>query len=144
MWEVAIPFAWGPRTDLLSVYSMRANGWLELGFRESYLVEAATRAGWVIQKHECPLSFRANTWILSRPSSSPPIPPITAVTQASPRAGGGPEPPHDEAIAQRNEAIAQRDEAIARCRTIEESRIWRATAWYRALRSLGRTPSRRS
>jgi 2-polyprenyl-3-methyl-5-hydroxy-6-metoxy-1,4-benzoquinol methylase len=65
VWEPAIPPAWGPRTDLMSVWSMRASGWMELGFREAYLRDAAARAGWNVEKHVCPLSFRGNTWILT-------------------------------------------------------------------------------
>jgi 2-polyprenyl-3-methyl-5-hydroxy-6-metoxy-1,4-benzoquinol methylase len=65
MWAPAFSTSWGPRTDMLSVWAMRASGWLELGFREEYLVEAASRAGWEVEKHMCPLSFRGNTWVLT-------------------------------------------------------------------------------
>jgi hypothetical protein len=65
-WEPTIPFAWGPRCDLLSLWAMRMYGWMELGFRERYFYEAARRAGWEPEKHECPLTFRGNTYILRR------------------------------------------------------------------------------
>jgi 2-polyprenyl-3-methyl-5-hydroxy-6-metoxy-1,4-benzoquinol methylase len=70
LWEPAYPATWGPRTDLLSMWSMRVEGWLELGFREAYLIEAAERAGWAVEKRDCALSFRGNTWILT-PSGEP-------------------------------------------------------------------------
>jgi 2-polyprenyl-3-methyl-5-hydroxy-6-metoxy-1,4-benzoquinol methylase len=65
-WEPTVPLAWGPRCDLLSLWAMRTHGWMELGFREKYFREAATRAGWVVEKHECSLTFRGNTFVLRR------------------------------------------------------------------------------
>jgi 2-polyprenyl-3-methyl-5-hydroxy-6-metoxy-1,4-benzoquinol methylase len=39
------PLPWGVRTDGESLWAIRQNGWLELGFRESYFREALRRAG---------------------------------------------------------------------------------------------------
>lgn len=47
-WPPAVPFSWGPRLDGLSIRSMRAHGWCELGFQREYLVEAFMRSGWLI------------------------------------------------------------------------------------------------
>lgn len=69
-WEPAIPFAWGPRCDLLSVSAMRNYGWMELGFRESYFFEAMRRSGWSVTKHECSLTARGNTYIARRATSA--------------------------------------------------------------------------
>ncbi len=66
VFEPTIPFAWGPRSDLLSLWAMRTHGWMELGFRESYFYEAVARADWTAEKHECPLTFRGNTYVLRR------------------------------------------------------------------------------
>jgi 2-polyprenyl-3-methyl-5-hydroxy-6-metoxy-1,4-benzoquinol methylase len=90
MWEVAIPFAWGPRTDLLSVWSMRTCGWMELGFRESYFLEAAARAEWDVAKHECPLSFRGNTWVLTKSSARATLSKASKRTSPPPAEAGSP------------------------------------------------------
>jgi len=37
---------WGPRLDGESLWAIRTNGWLELGFRKSYFLEALRRTGW--------------------------------------------------------------------------------------------------
>ena len=65
-WEPTIPFAWGPRCDLLSLYAMRRYGWMELGFRESYFYEVAERAGWIVSKDACALTSRGTTYVLRR------------------------------------------------------------------------------
>ena len=62
-----VPFAWGPRLDGLSVYSMNQFGWMELGFQEDYFVEFLTRAGWLVQAERHPMSFRGNCFI-ARPN----------------------------------------------------------------------------
>lgn len=41
-----MPYPWGPRTDGLSLWSMRTYGWLELGFTPQYFAQALTRTGW--------------------------------------------------------------------------------------------------
>jgi 2-polyprenyl-3-methyl-5-hydroxy-6-metoxy-1,4-benzoquinol methylase len=65
-WEPTIPFAWGPRCDLLSLRAMRTHGWMELGFREDYFFEAARRALWRTTKYECSLTGRGTTYVLQR------------------------------------------------------------------------------
>lgn len=41
------PMPWGLRLDGNSLWAIRKNGWLELGFREDYFVEALRRTGWL-------------------------------------------------------------------------------------------------
>jgi ubiquinone/menaquinone biosynthesis C-methylase UbiE len=42
----ALPHPWGLRLDGESLWAIRQNGWLELGFQEWYLLEALRRTGW--------------------------------------------------------------------------------------------------
>lgn len=62
-WEPTVPFPWGPRLDLVSIRSGRRLGWMELGFREDYIVDAMLRAGWSVEKHECTLTRRGTCYI---------------------------------------------------------------------------------
>jgi 2-polyprenyl-3-methyl-5-hydroxy-6-metoxy-1,4-benzoquinol methylase len=48
------PVPWGLRLDGESLWAIRRNGWLELGFREDYFRAALARAGWVVRKYELP------------------------------------------------------------------------------------------
>jgi hypothetical protein len=45
------PVPWGVRLDGISVWSIRRNRWLELGFQESYFVRTMSRFGWIVTKH---------------------------------------------------------------------------------------------
>jgi len=45
------PVPWGLRLDGESLWAIRRNGWLELGFREDYFRSALRRAGWTVTKH---------------------------------------------------------------------------------------------
>ena len=45
------PVPWGLRTDGESLWAVRRNGWLELGFSEKYFEEALRRSGWSARKH---------------------------------------------------------------------------------------------
>jgi protein-L-isoaspartate O-methyltransferase len=42
----AMPVPWGLRLDGESLWAIRRNGWLELGFRRSYFLRALARTGW--------------------------------------------------------------------------------------------------
>ena len=42
---------WGVRTDGESLWAIRRNGWLELGFQESYFLRMLSREGWIVDKH---------------------------------------------------------------------------------------------
>jgi SAM-dependent methyltransferase len=44
------PVPWGVRLDGESLWAIRDNGWLELGFQESYFVRTLQRMGWVVAK----------------------------------------------------------------------------------------------
>lgn len=43
--DAAFPFPWGLRLDGLSAWSIRRNGWLELGFRPDFFFELLSRSG---------------------------------------------------------------------------------------------------
>jgi 2-polyprenyl-3-methyl-5-hydroxy-6-metoxy-1,4-benzoquinol methylase len=42
---------WGVRLDGESLWAARQNGWLELGFTESYFIEACARQRWQVARH---------------------------------------------------------------------------------------------
>jgi 2-polyprenyl-3-methyl-5-hydroxy-6-metoxy-1,4-benzoquinol methylase len=42
---------WGVRLDGESLWAARQNGWLELGFTESYFIEACARQRWKVARH---------------------------------------------------------------------------------------------
>ena len=50
----AIP--WGVRLDGMSLWSIRKSGWLELGFREDYFIDAMRRSGFRVQKYHYPIT----------------------------------------------------------------------------------------
>lgn len=55
--EFIVP--WGLRLDGQSLWAIRKNGWLELGFTESYFIRSLMRRGWLVNKHVlsgCPLA----------------------------------------------------------------------------------------
>jgi SAM-dependent methyltransferase len=58
-----IPFAWGPRLDGLSIFCMRRFGWMELGFTESFVIEAFHRSDWLLSAHYFPDFGRATAYV---------------------------------------------------------------------------------
>jgi SAM-dependent methyltransferase len=48
------PIPWGLRLDGESLWAIRKNGWLELGFKETYFRDLLVRHGWEINKSVCP------------------------------------------------------------------------------------------
>jgi 2-polyprenyl-3-methyl-5-hydroxy-6-metoxy-1,4-benzoquinol methylase len=49
----AMPAPWGLRFDGESLWQIRKNGWLELGFRETYFLRTLERYGWKADKVVC-------------------------------------------------------------------------------------------
>ena len=47
------PIPWGLRLDGESLWAIRKNGWLELGFKETYFRDLLGRHGWEITKSVC-------------------------------------------------------------------------------------------
>lgn len=45
------PVPWGVRLDGESLWAIRHHGWLELGFKEDYFIEALRRTGWHVTQH---------------------------------------------------------------------------------------------
>jgi len=61
------PIPWGLRMDGESLWAIRSNKWLELGFRESYFREALARTGWTAVRHAIPGLEWAAVWEARRP-----------------------------------------------------------------------------
>ena len=57
---------WGLRLDGESLWAIRRNGWLELGFRRTYFVEALRRAGWKATLSSCPSTHWGQVWVATR------------------------------------------------------------------------------
>ena len=56
------PVPWGLRMDGESLWAIRSNGWMELGFSENYFTEALRRSGWSVRKHAYPDLAWACVW----------------------------------------------------------------------------------
>ncbi len=50
----SFPVPWGLRLDGESLWAVRRNGWLELGFQESYFLRTLQQLGWLTTKHVSP------------------------------------------------------------------------------------------
>jgi 2-polyprenyl-3-methyl-5-hydroxy-6-metoxy-1,4-benzoquinol methylase len=57
---------WGIRLDGESLWAIRKNGWLELGFQESYFIETCMREGWSVTRHVSDVSHLASVFELSK------------------------------------------------------------------------------
>ncbi|MCR0980512.1 class I SAM-dependent methyltransferase [Roseomonas populi] len=56
------PQPWGVRLDGNSLWAIRKNGWLELGFHEDYFQRALARAGWSGRRIPCADPSWATVW----------------------------------------------------------------------------------
>lgn len=124
----AIPFAWGPRMDALSVFCMRRWGWMELGFTREFLTEAARRAGWRTTHHPFPGYGRACACVLEPVEADEPAEPaLPAVVQVPviPTADNG-------SILS---AMAIAEQLRRELTAMQQSTSWRVTGF---LRDLGR------
>lgn len=66
----AFPYPWGPRLDGESVWAIRRNGWLELGFQERYLFEALRRTGWEGRRVSFDEMPFASVYVVERPAEA--------------------------------------------------------------------------
>jgi 2-polyprenyl-3-methyl-5-hydroxy-6-metoxy-1,4-benzoquinol methylase len=61
------PIPWGLRMDGESLWAIRNNKWLELGFNETYFREALARTGWIAVRHALSGLDWAAVWEARRP-----------------------------------------------------------------------------
>jgi SAM-dependent methyltransferase len=60
------PYPWGLRLDGQSLWSIRKQGWLELGFQDGYFAQALRRNGWFARKYAAADPGWLNVWEASR------------------------------------------------------------------------------
>jgi hypothetical protein len=74
------PMPWGLRLDGNSLWAIRKNGWLELGFREDYFRQALEQTGWSGMKLPCSDPGWMTLWEARRRDQ-----PVFRATAADPR-----------------------------------------------------------
>ena len=57
---------WGLRMDGESLWAIRTNGWLELGFRRSYFLRTLERYGWKAERVNCPETPSGEVFVAHR------------------------------------------------------------------------------
>ena len=57
---------WGLRLDGESLWAIRQNGWLELGFTESYFIETCMREGWSVTRSSSDVSALTTVFSLTQ------------------------------------------------------------------------------
>ena len=57
---------WGLRLDGESLWAIRQNGWLELGYSESYFVETCLRQGWSVTRYTSEVSHLTSIFALTQ------------------------------------------------------------------------------
>lgn len=60
-----MPVPWGIRMDADSLAIMRQRGWMELGFREDFLLDVFARAGFAARYHPCENSHWARLYVFT-------------------------------------------------------------------------------
>ncbi len=67
-----LPYPWGINPGGQAVYCIREFGWLELCFREDYLLELLEELGWNFVKHDFPQSATGITYVATRETADHP------------------------------------------------------------------------
>jgi SAM-dependent methyltransferase len=67
------PVPWGVRTDGESLWAIRRNGWLELGFQESYFLRMLAHAGWMVTKSTTDATYLGVIFEARRADGSYPV-----------------------------------------------------------------------
>jgi 2-polyprenyl-3-methyl-5-hydroxy-6-metoxy-1,4-benzoquinol methylase len=122
------PLPWGLRMDGESLWAIRANGWMELGYNEAYFLEAAARTGWSATKRALPGLEWASVWELTRADLAQ-IQGRQAEDAPVAVAGSQPNVPATQDPARGEAQLRQELDAVYR------STSWRVTAPLRALAS---------
>lgn len=65
-----LPYPWGIRLDGLGIWAVCKEGWLELGFQESYFIQVLNEAGWKLKRADLGISGQTDVWIGSREGES--------------------------------------------------------------------------
>ena len=131
------PLPWGVRMDGEALWAIRNNGWMELGYRESYFLEALARTGWTATRHALPGLEWAAVWEAKRSAPAAPVIPAvenwaSAVALAqTPEAPPVPAPPAPS-------PMRAEDQLRAELAAVYRSTSWRVTAPLRALGRLRR------
>jgi hypothetical protein len=66
-----VPYPWGLRMDGMSLWAIRRQGWLELGFRLDYFNEVLRRTGWTYRCVQSIASPGTDIWICRRALKNP-------------------------------------------------------------------------
>jgi 2-polyprenyl-3-methyl-5-hydroxy-6-metoxy-1,4-benzoquinol methylase len=128
------PLPWGLRMDGESLWAIRSNGWMELGYHETYFQEALARTGWTGIKHVMPDLAWASVWEARR---SEEVEVRSGPVNNTPAANEAPAAPiirvdETNAVAEQSpitEEFRLREELNA----VYRSTSWRVTAPLRAL-----------
>jgi 2-polyprenyl-3-methyl-5-hydroxy-6-metoxy-1,4-benzoquinol methylase len=116
------PLPWGLRMDGESLWAIRNNGWMELGFNEKYFREVLARTGWVARKHAYSDIGWAAVWEATR------VPEVHAGAEDGSTAAALPGQP----TAATDNTTETR--LRAELETVYNSMSWRLTAPLRALK----------
>lgn len=65
-----VPYPWGLRMDGMSLWAIRRQGWLELGFRSDYFSDLLRRSGWTHRRVTSLSLPGADIWVCRRARSA--------------------------------------------------------------------------
>jgi SAM-dependent methyltransferase len=63
VWLDMVPYPWGLRLGGFALWRIRSQGWMELGFRESYFYELLRRSGFSVDKVQSPTNARGTCYV---------------------------------------------------------------------------------
>jgi SAM-dependent methyltransferase len=77
-----VPYPWGIRLGGLGIWAICKEGWLELGFQESYFIQMLKEAGWMLKRANLGISGETDVWIGRRADRQESF----SITSSAPRA----------------------------------------------------------
>ncbi len=120
------PLPWGLRMDGESLWAIRSQGWMELGYQESYFREALARTGWSVTRHALQGLEWAAVWEAKRIGAATTPAELATEAQPLPSVSDGPSAPL---------STDAEEHLRAELEAVYNSTSWRLT---KPLRALGR------
>jgi 2-polyprenyl-3-methyl-5-hydroxy-6-metoxy-1,4-benzoquinol methylase len=72
-----VPYPWGIRLGGLGIWAICKEGWLELGFQESYFIQVLKDAGWKVSRSNLGISGETDVWIARKVGQKDSLPRLT-------------------------------------------------------------------